>query len=39
MCALKANTPKPSNPVNPNWPSKNPGKVSGGHRGNNPPKR
>ncbi|CAM3474340.1 hypothetical protein [Parendozoicomonas haliclonae] len=23
---------------NPNWPSKNPGKPSGGNRGNNPPR-
>ena len=28
-----------SNPPNPNWPSKNPGKDSGGNRGNNPPKK
>lgn len=29
-----AKTNKPT----PNWPSKNPGKESGGHRDNNPPK-
>lgn len=34
----KGNGGKPAPKPNPNWPSKNPGKPSGGGRGNNPPK-